>query len=46
MEIMAEAEVREEEMATTPNFSTNTDRKHGALVKTVGKEVGRLRGNK
>ena len=44
-EITAEAEVREGSMVTTPTPLINTGRKFGAAVRTVGKEVGRRRGN-
>ena len=46
MEITAEAEVHEGDMVTTPiPPPTKTDRKCGAAIRTVGKEVGRRRGN-
>ena len=45
MKITAEAEVHEGEMVTTPPHPTNTDRKCGAEVRTVGKEVDWRIGN-
>ena len=47
MEITVKAEVREGGMVTTPTPppSTNTGRKCGAAVRSVGKEVGWRRGN-